>query len=362
MRNSWKPTRFIVHLIVIAFTSTVVPYAFALDPIHKIPAKKGPITMGGNPSMTGMPYHNEATLICSDCHVMHASAGHDYEGASNAYTGTENAKLLKASDSTDLCLACHDGMSGVPDVVGPDVNGLTERSAGFFQNPNVSNPNGHTLGTGLVVGDYELCMRCHFRGSYVTAKITCVDCHNPHGNKNARNLQWAGMAGSEPPFGLFVNPSATGMAKYERANVGYGTQDSDMLREVSNMCLDCHHKFSGASYTDPNGDGIHSRHPSYDSERLSPNNILQGALKGTTDPTHWLDGVGSGFTDTPRVPFVVKGASDFASATKVDANNNGVFCLSCHKAHGSSHAFGLTYEAPKGTNAKGCDQCHNIGA
>ncbi|MCL5102895.1 MAG: hypothetical protein M1133_02105 [Armatimonadetes bacterium] len=347
-----------LFLLVIVLTSVFVSQAIALDRIHKQAAIRSTAPGPAGASEGGyVPYHNGATLICSDCHVMHASAQHDYAGAGAAYVGDPNPRLLKAGDSVDLCLACHDGRQGIPDVLGPDTNGLTERSAGFFEAVDAPNFKGHNLGKGLS-GSSGLCERCHFGGEFATAKVTCVDCHNPHGNGNARNLQWASWPGGEPPFGLIVNPSATGMAKYERANVAYGTMNSDTLREVSNMCLDCHHVFSGGSYIDPDGDGIHSRHPTYDSERTSPNNILQGGAGGTTSPDHWLGGAGSGFEDAARVPFVVSGAANFTSATVVNSTSNGVFCLSCHKAHGNSHAFSLTWSP--GGNARGCDQCHNI--
>ena len=358
MGNRWLSVPIWVAVVVIAFTYSSIRPAHALSPIHKKPASRPSRARTADSGPGGYtPYHNGATLVCSDCHTMHASAKHDFAGGANPYVGDPNPKLLKASDSVYLCLACHDGRQGVPDVMGADANGLTERSAGFFESPGTTNMNGHDLGTGLSTEGSDLCMRCHFGGEFATAKVTCVDCHNPHGNDNARNLQWASYAGYEPPFGLLVDPSATGLDKYERQHVSYGTLDSDVLREVSNMCLDCHHVFSGATYTDSNGNGIHERHPTYDTERSSPNNIRQGEARGSTRPDHWLAGVGSGFTDTPRVPFVVDGASDFASATVVNPDTNGVFCLSCHKAHGSSHSFSLTFTG--GISPRGCDQCHN---
>jgi hypothetical protein len=306
-------------------------------------------------------HHNGPGAVCEDCHVLHVSkskppsSGMPRRAEALSYGSTTNPFLLKASDPLDLCLSCHDGRMGVPDVMGADANGLVERSAGHFDRTGTFNPRGHDLGLGLRQGS-SLCARCHSGGGG-GRQVTCIDCHNPHGNGVARNLQWASDPESTPDLGLFVSAGASGMQRYEARNVSYGTLDSDALREVSNMCLDCHHIFSGSTAIDPNGDGIHSRHPSYDSERGSPNVIAMGAVDGGSDPAHWEAGIGSGFS-VPRVRFVVSGAADFSAAGAVDARRNGVFCLSCHKAHGSGEAFAMTWPLSDGYRAPGCDQCH----
>lgn len=312
-------------------------------------------------------FHNGNTLVCSHCHIMHASSRHPHDGQMSPdpyggfpqdYTPTE--KLLKAPDPVALCLTCHDNMAGIPDVVGADVNGLADRSGGFFDEPGEDNPRGHDLEYGLDTGaGFALCMRCHFGGTFATASVSCIDCHNPHGNAKPRNLQWASDPGGEPELGLFENSGAGGLAGYESENVSYGTLDDATLREVSNICIDCHHVFTGDSYIDPESDGIHSRHPSYDSERGSTNVIADGSTERNTDPAHWNDGSGAGFLNSERLRFVQVGGTDFTSSLVVDADQNGVFCLSCHKAHGGMHAFGLSWDPASGINGEGCDQCHN---
>ncbi|MEW5702002.1 MAG: hypothetical protein AB1792_07220 [Candidatus Zixiibacteriota bacterium] len=333
-------------------------------PIHLRRALLNPMSAG----ITGLSstYHNGATLRCSDCHMMHQSKQHqlDDDLTPDPFGGYPQnpiggPALLKTADPIDLCLTCHDNQAGIPDVMGMDVNGLTERSAGFFDAVGVRNPRGHSLDRNLA-SDWELCYRCHFVGEFATASVTCIDCHNPHGNGRARNLQWASWPGGEPQFGLLEADSAAGLQRYESGRIAYGTDNTDNLREVSNMCLDCHHVFSGESYIDPDGNGWHNRHPSYESERNSPNNIAQGgAPRFTTAAAHWEAGTGAGFGVTPRLRFVTSGATIYADAMHVDATKNGVFCLSCHQAHGNSHSFALRWDPAAGIAGNGCDQCHN---
>jgi hypothetical protein len=355
-----------LSLVVLFLPATVVAARGGTSDIRSRPIH----TRGSSPKMAAgatafaPTYHNGVTLRCSDCHVMHESKQHaldndlspdPFGGYPQQFPGGK--KLLKSLDPVDLCLSCHDNQAGIPDVMGADANGLTERSAGHFAAVGTRNPRGHSLDRELSTQDWDLCMRCHFGGSFADASVSCIDCHNPHGNNKSRNLQWASYPGGEPEFGLFEASSATGLQRYEAANVAYGT-DGGAVREVANMCVDCHHVFSGDSYIDPDGDGWHNRHPSSETERLSPNNIAQGAARGTTVPAHWVTGTGVGFQATARLRFVNNPALNFVDAMEIDPAKNGVFCLSCHKAHGGENSFALRWNPVSGISGEGCDQCH----
>jgi len=322
--------------------------------------------IGSAAAFDAATYHRGANLFCSQCHTMHASethAGLPSEPGAYPRTYTPQPKLLKAADPVTLCLTCHDNQAGIPDVVGADVNNLSERAAGLFGTVDMPNDNGHKIATG--VDPNTLCERCHTTDNvrdasgFLTASVSCIDCHNPHGNGRARNLQWASYPGGEYPFGYYIRPGSSGMARYESANIGYpapnGTAFNTEGIEVTNMCIDCHHSI----FNSTDVDSTHVKHPVYNSEWAQRNTISQGDAKGSTVSSHWISGTGAGFLQTPRVHFVVRGATTFAAATTVAASN-GVFCLSCHKAHGSDRAFGLVFSPTPG--GEGCDQCHNKSA
>src|SRR3990172_4400761 len=95
-------------------------------------------------------FHTTASLVCSDCHVMHYSATHTYSGAVTPdpllASGGPYPKLLKNS-SIQLCLACHDGKSDAPDVRGANT-GTYVRAAGQLNvNGDGNEGTGHTIGS-----------------------------------------------------------------------------------------------------------------------------------------------------------------------------------------------------------------------
>jgi predicted CXXCH cytochrome family protein len=194
----------------------------------------------------------------------------------------------------------------------------------------------------------------------------CIDCHEPHGRDPGdpdyryRNLQWPSDPGREPIIKAFVKPGVTGLEAYEQSNIGYAAPNTKISdwREVSSICFDCHDIFKSAGYT-KNADGIYIRHPSTDSERGIRAAINQDS--SSTDPEHWRNGNSIGF-EIGRLPFIVSGATNYMEATnvatKADKITNEVFCLTCHKAHGSRYKNSLRWSEDSNL---GCQQCHNKG-
>ncbi len=335
-------------------------------PLHRTPAPSFSPTFVTGPATSppgGAQYHVGDTLVCSDCHVMHASEQHALDGTLTRemwplpWTGAPNRTLLRAAGPNELCLACHDGQLFAPDVLQADANALTERSAGFLGAAGTIDYHGHNLAASGVQS--SLCDRCH-SSPMGTATVWCIDCHGPHGNGYFRNLQWASDPGGEPPIRALIQPTATGMARYEAGNVAYPAPAAGdgTFREVTNICIDCHHSFmddSGGYYTKPGGMTHWGKHPGTNSE-WGASRPLDAANANTT-PANWVSGA-VGFA-VPRLKFVVAGAADFTAATAVAANNE-VFCLTCHKAHGSEHPFALrwAYSSADANRSQGCLQCH----
>ena len=120
-------------------------------------------------------YHMGTTLHCSDCHNMHGSLTHGQDGnpANPALVGGPTTFLLKGADPNSMCLACHDGTTLAPDVMGANTGSFVREAGGL---PTGTTPyeswKGHSLGS----------MATAPGGTFSNPTgLECVDCHNQHG-------------------------------------------------------------------------------------------------------------------------------------------------------------------------------------
>ena len=296
-----------------------------------------------------------ANLHCAECHVMHASHdGVTYGGG--AFSPTGFPALLKGQTVNELCLSCHDGGTGTagtaPDVAGPASyeTAALKRCAGAFQaGHGLATANGHDLGVGGQTAP---------GGTWSSGTgVSCVDCHDPHGNTNYRNLVMRpGTAAADRPVTdvsqTLVTPTST---HYSVTNTRYTGA------ALAAWCMGCHtspHGNAGdvamggsAGGDAPGSSSYWLRHPT---EAIT---MSQGATNGHVDPAYWFSALQS------RPPVVSASATIPGGPATSD---NQPFCGSCHKAHGSTHRAGLIWDDPTsaaledGTSVtQTCQACHH---
>lgn len=328
-------------------------------------------------------YHKGANLLCSDCHIMHASKdGTDY-GTGGPTNPAGFGRLLKGGSVNALCLTCHDGDVEAPDVVGSGTAGSPgdtlaqsytspfKNSAGYFQKDylTVASGVGHNLGGANVTA---------VQGGWAPGRaMECTDCHDAHGTTNYRNLMslvgddvtnrpvLGGTSGTQDVYlrEAITIPTTQALTTihYDTTAVAFNTTNTNGVANnpIANWCVGCHTNIASNSSTSP--------------MQKHPQNHAIGS--GSSDGANWLAGNGAGFgaaVDTgstgdrgvPRVRFAQNGTT-YATTSAVSATTNREFCLSCHKAHGSQFDSAVLWNHYGTDDAvdrtAGCNQCHAKG-
>lgn len=283
-------------------------------------------------------FHDGGVAYCAGCHTMHNSQ----DGALvDADAPNGNAYLLNAGNSSDTCLNCHGaygqfyGGAGF----GPggdfywltrtfswDAHGHTAYSYGDSHGHNVISPaNGLAADATLTTAP---------GGDFLSARLTCTSCHDPHGNQDFRLLY--GSAGPGPLYGGirydFDNPAPLAKGNSRRTYVGGGGNETNSRHTVhksgmSEWCANCHPNFHSdetTNFVHPQGDMGSTVAGAYNAYISSDNQT-----GGDVATSYW------GLTpfEAVNVDLATVNPTNY---TRGPEGVDQVMCLSCHRAHASA--------------------------
>lgn len=322
-------------------------------------------------------YHSGNNLLCYDCHTMHFSMQHGFDGGTvttgasaqggNWLGGSGPNEFLLKAPANALCLSCHDGQSFAPDVFGTNINASPTqgREAGALNDPSVGAPyeqwKGHTLGSTNTPPGFDPVVIGATATWYDPAGgLECISCHAQHGPATAyRNLGPYALGGAatnaRPTFvisttndttkDVWVNlasytagsgSAATFNPYYDRANVSFNRNDATVgttktSNKIGTFCAACHGDFHGG----PGDTNIGATPAALDGFIRHPNAQVTIGASGT-------QGYG-GHSSLARLTTGNTTPVKVAASDRVGLTDASPMCLTCHKAHGNQNPFALVF-------------------
>ncbi len=298
-------------------------------------------------------FHSGGVAACSGCHTMHVSQdGQVPPGV----TPGGNPDLLKYGSATDTCLRCHAARGqfagGTGYGPGGDFHWLSRTFTWSDSHGGSVSSAGSSHGHNVVAAAYGLeadpTLAYAPGGDFLSSRMGCTSCHDPHGNGNFRmlydtNLGPAYGDGARYTFSAGA-PAAIGTpGSTVVGNTGSETDTRHTVYKdgIDEWCANCHpamHESSGARFTHPAGAMLGAT--------IADN---YNRYVSTDDPSG-----GSATTSySGLVPFeavtIDLATIDPANATAGPGAEDEVMCLTCHRAHASPFAdagrwdFAATY-------------------
>lgn len=336
-------------------------------------------------------YHVGETLVCTDCHIMHASQSHAYPwlGIQPLAPGGTPHEYLLRSDPNNTCLGCHNGNTAIPDVFGVAADGETRRQAGALNSTGgtgaLANDGGYETTDGHTLWSTDVAPGGTWSAEH---GLECVHCHAQHGiaSQYRNMLNRGNFSGKNVTYATSTNILTRDV--FQRAARAYTEPDVDFnepntaASAYANWCKSCHTNFHGVAggaevggisggNSNPLITSAWVRHPNAD-----VNIGTDPGLSGTGSPTDSSSFISSYvtryYTRVNKVKVmspIGDWAPDPAGARVLTPS-----CFSCHKAHGNKNGFGLifmngtagsptpTEEGDGGQYKDLCRQCHSQGS
>lgn len=281
-------------------------------------------------------FHDGGVAYCSGCHTMHNSQN----GAPidpNHPQG--NAYLLKNGNGSDTCLSCHAAYgqfyNGAGYGPGGDFYWLTKTYT-WNDHGNKTSP-GQAHGHNIISPAYGLVADPTLShapgGDFLSSRLSCTSCHDPHGNESFRFLYGEAMGpiydGGRYDFD-FEQPLAKGNSR--RTYVGGGGNETDAQHTVyksgmAQWCANCHVNF----HSDETNNFVH------------PEGDMGSAIAGNYNAYINTDDQTGGDQATAYrglIPFEAVNVDletvDATNYTLGPTSVDQVSCVTCHRAHASA--------------------------
>ncbi len=337
-------------------------------------------------STTAHSFHSGGVAECEGCHSMHSPK-------------TGGSFLLVGTDQSSTCLTCHDGptlssyhvstsdsalgagQAPVNRTPGGDFSWLKKSYSGGSGSTAFSEA-GETHGHNIIAADYGFVIdganSAAPGGTFPSAQLSCVSCHDPHGQYRRLASGTIAKAGApikasgsydnvtvnEPTAteavgvyrllagagytkdGITFNgvPAAKAPGQYNRTEastqtrVAYGVATSGGHSTWGNWCGTCHTAMhSTGNYVHPVDQGLTSSIAA-----LYNSYVKSGDMTGSAATSF-----------SSLVPFA-SNTSDYTILAGLAKNNNSqlggptgsdqVTCLSCHRAHASGMVHALRFD------------------